>query len=189
MNHSEPTHHVRSGRMALRCLTLCLLQAFAPKAVHSLVQTGAPTSEPYLPTVGAPQLRFQQVLPPPDLVARPAAGAPPVPPLTPTETAVALANADAVQTVIDHPPPSVLPPTAPESTTAVVAVPERPAPPAILPDDSRRTLRPEDFLPFFQLPGTARTPADITVLVPGAAAAPAPAPLPPSSATYTQTSK
>ena len=46
----------------------------------------------------------------------------------------------------------------------------------ILPDDLRQPTRPEDFLPYFQLPGPGVNPG-----------VPAPAPLPPSSATYTQT--
>jgi hypothetical protein len=45
-----------------------------------------------------------------------------------------------------------------------------------LPDDLRQPTRPEDFLPYFQLPGPGVNPG-----------VPAPAPLPPSSATYTQT--
>jgi hypothetical protein len=58
-----------------------------------------------------------------------------------------------------------------------------------LPDDTRPTIRPEDFLPYFQIPGSARHPADVTLLVPVPSAAPAPASLTPSSATYTQSPK
>jgi hypothetical protein len=59
----------------------------------------------------------------------------------------------------------------------------------MIPDDARPTIRAEDFLPYFQIPGSAQQPSDVTLLVPAARSAPAPAAIPPSSATYTQTPK
>jgi len=138
---------------------------------------------PYLPIVGAPPLRFQEVTPPADLVTRPAAAAPPVPALSLTESSVALANAAAAHS-------AAMATRAPEETPAATVKPESkvteaPAAPAkgapaILPDDARPQVHPEDFLPYFQIPGATRQPGDVTPV------APAPAPLPPSSATYTQ---
>ncbi|WP_415908155.1 hypothetical protein [Oleiharenicola sp. Vm1] len=60
-------------------------------------------------------------------------------------------------------------------------------PPAtILPDDTRPKVRAEDFLPFFQFPGSAPANGDVTVVAPVPNAAPGAAPLPASSATYRQ---
>ncbi len=146
---------------------------------------------PYLAFVGAPALRFQKATPPPDVVPRPPAGAPPVPPLTPTESAVALANAAAAQSAKAGMRP-------PDETRAIDTKPEpKPAPPpgskppaAILPDDTRPAVRPEDFLPYFQVPGAAKTAGEVNVIMPANAfTTPPSAPIPPSSATYTQSPK
>jgi hypothetical protein len=60
-------------------------------------------------------------------------------------------------------------------------------PAAILPDDVRPAVRPEDFLPFFQFPAPGGT-GNVRVIVPVAPTAPsAPGTQPPSSATYIQT--
>ena len=147
---------------------------------------------PYLTFVGAPPLRFQRVTPPPDVVTRPAAGAPPVPALTPTELSVALANAaaarsttTAAQTRDDAPASeSKLDPKSPVPARA------KAAPSAIIPDDTRPPVRPEDFLPYFQIPGSAKQASEVNVIVPvSTRTTAAPAPLPPSSATYTQSPK
>jgi hypothetical protein len=59
-------------------------------------------------------------------------------------------------------------------------------PPPILPDDTRPKVRAEDFLPFFQFPGSASANGDVTVVAPVPSSAPTAAPLPASSATYRQ---
>ncbi|MBI5766247.1 MAG: hypothetical protein HZA93_00510 [Verrucomicrobia bacterium] len=198
MNHREPPQLSVGARRALRCLSLLLLSTLAPKTAHSLPRSrplpgragepARPASVPYLVALGAPPLRFQRPAPPPDLVTHPAAAAPPVPALTPTESTVAQANAAAAQS-------AGIPPTA-TNEPAAGAKPKGTPPPAkaapprsILPDDTRPTVKPEDFLPFFQIPGTAKAPGDVSVIVPTALQAPAAAPVPPSSATYTQTPK
>ena len=196
MNLREPPHLSVRRYRALRCLSLLLLTALGPKAVHSLprsrsisdLPTGVPRPDdtPYLLTLGAPPLRFQQAPPPPDLVTRPPAGAPPVPALTPTEVTVAQANAAAAQPNLAT---ARLEPTVAKFKPAGKAVPAKPIPPSILPDDTRPAVHAEDFLPFFQIPGTARSAGDVNVIVPASLDAPATAPLPPSSATYTQTLK
>ncbi|MDP3072432.1 MAG: hypothetical protein Q8N18_19220 [Opitutaceae bacterium] len=60
-------------------------------------------------------------------------------------------------------------------------------PAQIIPDDLRPTIQAEDFIPFFQLPGSSRGRGDVNVLVPAPRSVPAPPPLPESSATYRQT--
>ena len=198
MNHREPPLLPAGARRALRYLSLLLLPALAPKSAHSLPHSrpvpGAPANlggdepAPYLPLLGALPLRFQSAPPPPDLTTRPAAAAPPVPAPSPTESSVAQANAAAVQPaaatkrVADETPLADLKPRE-------TPPPAKPVPPPILPDDARQAIRPEDFLPYFQIPGSAKQPGDVNVIVPAALAAPAPAPLPPSSVIYTQTPK
>ncbi len=196
MNHREPPHLSAGTRRALHCLSLLLLPALAPDGAHALPRSEMPVTgsdrstdpKPYLPATGAPPLRFQEAAPPPDLVTRPAAAAPPTPALTPTESSVAQANAAAARSTAVSEAPAVTPASAASETPAAKSTPPTTkGPTAILPDNARPSVRPEDFLPYFQIPGSAQTPADVTLLVPAAKAPPAPAPLPPSSATYRQT--
>lgn len=201
MNHRETTHRPKAVRRALQCLAL-LLPAVAPEtlraAVRVRVELGVPAerssteSSGYLPTLGAPPLRFA-ALPPPDLVSRPAAAAPPRPAMTMTESSVAMANAAAAQSAALNGATQATTP-APEAggeQAAPSPSAEKPAPSAILPDELRPQVRPEDFLPFFQIPGSATQPGDVTLVVPvpRKASAPASETLPQSSATYTQTQK
>jgi hypothetical protein len=197
MNHREPPHLSAATRRALHCLSLLLLPAMAPEGVHALPRSTPPGAgadrrtdpKPYLPAMGAPPLRFQEATPPPDLVTRPAAAAPPTPALTLTETSVAQANAAATRsaTVNETPVASAAQPQAGHEESTVKRPAPAKTPASILPDNVRPAVRPEDFLPYFQIPGSAQTPADVTLLVPAPKAPPAPAPLPPSSASYRQT--
>jgi hypothetical protein len=197
MNHREPPHQSAAARRALRWVSLFLLPALTPEGTDALAPArsghGGPGLHgaelpPYLPVLGAISLRFDEPAPPPDLVTRPAAAAPPMPALTPTESSVAIANAAAAQPApvarrAAESTPTDLPPPAKESAAAAPAK----TPPAILPDDSRPAVRPEDFLPYFEIPGSAKRPGDVSIIAPLAPSAPAPGTLPPSSATYTQT--
>ncbi len=192
MNHREPPHLPVGVRRALRCLSLLLVPAMALDEGHAgirLLSSLRPNAEPapYLPLLGSPTLRVEEVLPPPDLVTRPAAAAPPVPALTPTESSVAVANADAARSAAVAPERSASVESKPITPVLPPLPPPRTTPPPILPDDIRPIVRPEDFLPYFQIPGSAKQAGDVTILTPGVPNAPAPAPLPPSSATYTQT--
>lgn len=191
MNHREPPHLPAGVRRALRCLSLLLVPALTLDeglAGPRLRSTIRPHSDsiPYLPVLGSPQMRIEEAPPPPDLVTRPAAAAPPVPALSPAETTVAVSNADAAM-----PSPAV--PEIPgldSKSSPAATLPSAPAgktPPPILPDSTRPVIHPEDFIPYFQIPGTAKQLSDVTILAPAGQSAPAPAPLPPSSATYTQT--
>lgn len=148
-----------------------------------------PTPTPYLAVVGAPPLRFAEPAPPPDLTTRPPAAAPPRPALTPTEETVAAENITAAKSVAEGAPattpPTPLAETAPTAADTPLPAPTK-VPPAILPDDNRPPVRAEDFLPFFQIPGSSRRASDVMLVAPVPPGAPTPAPLPPSSATYNQ---
>ncbi len=202
MNHREPPHLPAAARRALHCLSLLLLPALAPKGADALPQArpgreGAPPQAPkpvsYLSVVGAPPLRFEEALPPPDLTTRPAAAAPPQPALTATENSVAAENSAAARSIVASTPatPTLTAGSATETKPAAKEEPVAAKPPAaILPDDARPVVKPEDFLPFFQIPGSAAKPGDVTLVAPVSATAPAPAAsIPPSSATYTQSPK
>jgi hypothetical protein len=200
MNHREPPHLPVGVRRALHCLALVVLPALAPDGVQALPRTRpvgsgpelrSAGSAPYLPTAGALPLRFEEAAPPPDLVTKPPAAAPPVPALSPAETSVALANAAAAQPAapLPEPTPAAVAPASAKPADSPAAQPSTPikTPPPILPDSARPSVRPEDFLPYFQIPGSATKTPDVTLLVPVPPGAPVPAStLPPSSATYTQ---
>lgn len=203
MNHREPPHApARIGRAGL-APALSILLVMMPFGVHAqprrpllgafVGRTAEPI--PYLVAAGAPPLRF---------------AAPPLPPEPAPSAAPAVTAASATSEQASGKKPDILSPemtetvapakpspTLPASATNETPSNENPenatAPgksvPPILPDDVRPAVRPEDFLPYFQVPGSARRPATLNVAVPVPPTPPAPAPLPPSSATYTQTPK
>lgn len=192
MNHREPTPLPAIARRALRRLLLVIITALAPQAAHSrpwaTLRTGQPgqrsgaDSSPYLPTLGAPPLRFLAQALPENLPARPA-DAPASPGPRATSVRPAIANVAEPAPVVPLPADDAA--DAPPDPAAPPTVKSPPA--AILPDDTQPAIRPEDFLPYFQIPGSARGPGGVKVIVPALPNAPAPASLPPSSATYTQT--
>jgi hypothetical protein len=166
------------------CLALPLLSALAPTQVDALPQTavsGWDTANGqrmgYLPVLGAPPLRFESP-PPRTKPAAPVVASATVPPPAPEDSAPTVTPDSA----------AAEPPATTDSMNPPAAAPAR-TPPAMIPDDARPAIRAEDFLPYFQIPGSATQPSDVTLLVPAARSAPAPAPIPPSSATYTQTPK
>jgi hypothetical protein len=187
----------------LHCLILLLLPAADPKNLRALPQPhsgsgqpaapGEPAPLPYLPVLGAPALRFQLAPLLPDLSTRPASGAPPLPALSPIETTVAQANLVAAHSTAPATPsaPQATGASADNAKAAPVPAPAGPAkaPAPIIPDESRPSVRPEDFLPYFEIPGAGQRPGTVNVIMPGPRGAPAPGALPPSSATYTQTQK
>ena len=175
------------ARRALHCLSLLLLPALVPSSMPAVgrqrtsLGVAADCQEgeqsPYLPLVGPPPLRFQDVSPPPDLSAKPAAAAPPQPHLTQAESTVKMANSAASSVVPAAKPPEA---NAKEATSESAETPKDP-PVTILPDTVRPQVQAEDFLPFFLIPGnTAKSDGQVP-------AAPRPGQLPPSSATYIQT--
>lgn len=191
MNLREPTHPPTAAGRTLRYFSLLSLLTLAPISVMAMPRiptaAGGKAPAPYLPILGAPQLRFQEAAPPPDLVARPPAAAPPQPALTNAENSVAIDNATATRSVTTPETGVEAAPLDPKSAAAPNNSGKTVAP--ILPDEARPQVRPEDFLPYFQIPGSARQSGDVTLFVPAPFSAPTGAPLPPSSATYTQTPK
>lgn len=136
--------------------------------------------------MGAPSLRFQEAAPPPDLATRPPAAAPPTPPSLPPDSDAA-AKARAAQAAANGTSRETSAvPSGVEAPLPDNAAPARKSPAPILQDDARPIIHPEDFLPYFQIPGSARQP-DVTVIVPLPKPASAPSAQPSSSATYTQT--
>lgn len=203
MTYRDSPHPPVRVRLALRCLALLVVPALAPHGGHALTRSRPPGSGPelrhadpipYLTILGGPPLRFQEATPPPDLTVRPAASAPPIPASSEAEGAIAIANVAAIQPA---PPPAATmdDPAAPTaaaagapSTTPPPTAPVK-TPPAILPDNVRQTVRPEDFLPYFQIPGAARQNPNVTVIAPATGTLEAPAAavtIPPSSASYNQ---
>lgn len=190
MNHREPPQPAAGVRKATLCLALLTLTVLAPTgALASARKTTPPKADPnsYLAAIAAPALRFQ---------------APPPPRAEITRLALAFPSSGKPTFI-----PSALPRTSdvtgrPATATVAVAkegaakVEEEKAPPPpmlernpalIIPDELRPQVHAEDFIPFFQLPGSSRGRGDVNVVVPAPRSVPAPPPLPPSSATYRQT--
>lgn len=197
MNQREPTSAPVGAGQALPCLALLLLFLLVVARAWSrpiFPQASALAQhKPYLVALGSPPLRFQEPAPPPDLTTRLAAGAPPQPSADSASSESAPpANPAASGSQPNSTTPSA-PPTASslaiDSASTTLTTDEAPVPARtplpILPDELRPQARPEDFLPFFQIP--VSRPGDVNVVVPVPRAPAAPAALPPSSATYTQT--
>jgi hypothetical protein len=142
-----------------------------------------PTLPTYLAVVGAPALRFEEAPTPPDVLP----GRSAVASSQHAQSSVAIENSAAAQSITA----AVTEPEPPPVETRPAKDPSVKTPPAILPDDARPTIRPEDFLPFFQIPGSATKPGDVTLLMPASTMTPPAqsAPIPSSSATYTQSPK
>ena len=190
MNFRQPPSPKGGLHRYFRMLSLLLLQhALAPSSsidahARSRLPANPPDtpltdleSRPYLRIAGMLPLRIKAVQPPPDLVSKPAAGAPPQP-LTREDSLSTPGNPtiEPVNTTSDTIPAH--PVSAPRPATSG----KQPLP--ILPDDTHPTTRPEDFLPFFQFPGANH---DMTIVVPATIIRPPePGQLPPSSATYQQ---
>ncbi len=201
MNQREPTTAPKGAGQALPCLALLLLPLLMAQRAWSRpvrpVGNVGHESAPYLSSIGAPLLRFADATPPPDVVGRPAAGAPPHPESVEdiSEPAASAASAKKKMVVSTSIAPANVmiesttdagPETAkkPVAGNGEAPVPETHAPAPILQDELHPQARPEDFLPFFQIPSAH--PGDTTNTVPVPRT---PAPLPQSSATYTQTPK
>jgi hypothetical protein len=193
MNFQLTTTRQGGLRRIVRMLSILLVQhALAPGITEANMRSRLPGNRdgfpatkgdplPYLRITGALALRFSPPPPPPpDLTTKPAASAPPFP----VEVAPAAIAPSTAPTPIS---PADSAPKAPDAT----ATPNNPSTPVvshppveILPDDTRPTTRPEDFLPFFQFPSGN---SDPTVVAPSTPPPPSiPGQLPPSSATYQQ---
>lgn len=190
MNHREPPQLPAGLCKAIKCLSLALLQVMATDDATALPRTRPPGSGPeqphagaipYLATVGPRALRFQTPAPPP--AVRDVADALPADPTPAEDTNVVVSN-EATRAAVESSGS-----TTADSSIAAGNVPTGPAKSSepILRDHITPTVRAEDFLPYFQIPGSAQNSSDVTLLVPVAPAAPAPAAIPSSSATYRQT--
>jgi hypothetical protein len=171
-------------------LILVLMHLLSVATAYAAQQTlgiAQPVSRPYLASMGAPALRFQDAPPAPPPMVKPIASGPPVAASAPAEAEVNLANDQAAASTPPMPLPS-------EPKPSPASEPEKPEPPAasppkvlpILPDDTRRKVQSQDFLPLFRLPGPGGATEDVTIIVPGVPTPPVPGTLPPSSATYRQ---
>lgn len=170
-------------------LILALLHLTVIATAQAAQQTLAiprPISRPYLVSLRAPALRFQEMIPVPPILLKPIASGPPVAASAPEVAEVNLANNLAAAST---PPLTMEPaPPAPVAATPTTSPNPSPAAPAakpqpILPDDTRRKLQSQDFLPLFRFPGATGPTEDATPAVPPP---PAPGVLPASSATYRQ---
>jgi hypothetical protein len=188
------TSHLRGGTTAVLCRVIFALlhltmvaTAYAAQQTLGIKQV---ITRPYLATMGPPSMRFQDPAPVPPPVVKPIASGPPVAASAPEEAEVSLANDQAAAST----PPMPLPHSA---ATAGLGSPEEPSNPEsakpeptgpkalpILPDDTRRKVQSQDFLPLFRLPGSGGPVEETSVILPGVPTPPAPGTLPPSSATY-----
>lgn len=181
MNQSAQPPRAAGARWAGVRLALSLLPAVAISGQSVAPEpTSHSITRPYLAAVGAPALRFGEAIPPPDLSVRPAAGAPP-----PSIEEHSAPLIDPVRGDVTTVPPTSLAAEALPTAETNKSAPAKP-PTAILPDDTRPKVRAEDFLPFFQFPGSASANGDVTVVAPVPSSASTAAPLPASSATYRQ---
>ncbi|MEO7414607.1 MAG: hypothetical protein ABIZ81_14755 [Opitutaceae bacterium] len=194
MNHHQRLLPPGVNR-AFRYISLLLLAlissretAAMPRLLRLKSDPAKMTSSGYLPAVGAPALRFQEApavlapmhstpLPQTASLSRPGSlENPPEVPSTLTALEVASITPQEIPTVE----------AATEKTSLQKARPAQ----QIIRDDTHPSVRPEDFLPFFQFPGSAVAPTgNLNVIVPVPRDAPSSAPLAPSSANYTQTPK
>jgi hypothetical protein len=187
MNHREPLPAPGGAGQVWHVVVLLLLPAMAAAPAGSeayFPMEALPVRRPsYLAIVGPPPLRFQEALPPPDPAIARLSGPPPPPAVPADERAsssekVSAITAPPLSPAANPSTPAPSPASPPASAQPPPVTP--PAAPSILPDEMRTNTRPEDFLPFFQLPGAAPQTGDAT------ASAPTPGKLPPSAATYTQ---
>ena len=177
-----------SGRtpVALCHVILALLHLFmvaTAYAAHQTLGLPPPVTKAYLTAMTSPALRFREAVSTAPLQRKPVATGSPVAASAPELAEVALANDHAAAST---PPMPVAPTEAPATETAATAKTE-PAAKAqpILPDDTRRKVQSQDFLPLFRFPGAPGSNGDVIVPV-GVPTPPAPGTLPPSSATYRQ---
>jgi hypothetical protein len=143
-----------------------------------------PASKPYLSAMNSPVLRFREAASTAPLQRKPVATGSPVAASAPELAEVALANDHAAAST----PPMPIPPAGTPAGETPAAQPEAtPAPKAqpILPDDTRRKVQSQDFLPLFRFPGAAGSNEDVVVPA-SVPTPPAPGTLPQSSATYRQ---
>lgn len=190
MPHRFPSSRTRGGIPVALChmiLALLHLSMVATAyAAHQALGLAAPTqtTKPYLTAMNSPALRFREAVSTAPLQRKPVATGSPVAASAPEVAEVALANDHAAAST---PPIPVQPATTPATETPATKPEPAPASKAqpILPDDTRRKVQSQDFLPLFRFPGAPGSNEDVVVPV-SLPTPPAPGTLPPSSATYRQ---
>ena len=162
-------------RHVLRGLVCTLVLGWAGKSAAARLKSPrtVPPEQPttYLLVTGPLPLRFQPAPPAPEATARPAGSGPPFPVAKPAEPAIAPPPATTLSEATPAPADVILPPVTPAKTDS----------PPIIPDDTRRRVQAEDFLPFFQFPGSPDAPSVQLVVPPNP-----PHHATPSTATYRQ---
>jgi len=206
MNSREPSRTRLRVRPSPRYLALLLLPVLAPEFA-SAAPRPRPSAGLTVRFFSEPPIAYLRHIDPVPLRVRPA----PLPPAPWSKTMSTLPgevvdSAEIEPVVAEAPATSFFgqptpgsgfiaeptlhaPATSPESLTRKPEPGAEPTvrPPApILIDDLRPTVRPEDFLPFFLLPGTHSGDTATTIVVPVPRQAPAPGTQPPSSATFTR---
>lgn len=186
MPYRYPSSRPRGWTPVALCrVVLALLHLSMVATAHAAQQTLAipqRAAQPYLATMNSPGLRYRATASTAPLVRKPIATGSPVAASAPEVAEVALANDHAAAST---PPIPVTQPDPAKSEAAPVK-PSETAPLSksqpILPDDTRRKVQSQDFLPMFRFPGSETLSEDVSsVPVP-----PTPGTLPPSSATYRQ---
>jgi hypothetical protein len=191
MNQKKPPQLAVDTCRALQFAALLLLPAYAPTHSKATGPRGLSESTPYLVALGAAPLRFQEEAPLPNFSKRLPAEASPSPSDAVSGSDQSLVGSNSTAATPDR-PDVILPaqPPASERNGGTAPFPANnppPPPPAIIPDDTRPAVRPEDFLPFFQLPGFGPRSSGVRVILPVPMNAPSAATPPPvSSATYNQ---
>jgi hypothetical protein len=191
----SPTTLLRFAAKLSRCLSLALLPALASEAnaishpqrkptVRSAQLSGikATGGMPYLAALGPLPLRFAR--PGPEPLEEPPV--PPEPKVIPLPAEDAPVEEPAEKAPEEAPAVQVPPVEKPTQPASFFSEPSaQPALP-ILPDDTKRELRPEDVLPFFRYPNASPASGEngVQVVVPLTPAQPQSNPLLPSSATY-----
>lgn len=174
---------VRAGLVALHLSLMGTVQAAERSPTVAVAN-----SRPYLATHGSTALRFIEEYPVKPLVRKPVASGPPVAASAPEIADVALANDQAAAST----PPMPLPEPGATPGGEPIADLAKPTPDSttkvhpILPDDTRRQVQAQDFLPLFRLPASGSL-RDADVIMPASSlVAPTVGTQPASSATYRQ---
>jgi hypothetical protein len=190
MNHRQPPLTLGWARRALDrrvFLILAMVPGISLAGVHGHPALSdcpcpyEPVVEPYLTHVGAPALRFQPQIQvavlhdsPTSALAKNLGSHPPEMDIIP-DPSLQTANLDKSADVSSG-----------EAKPDPLANPKGRSSAPILPDDARPTVRPEDFLPFFQYPGSGSKSGAVIITNPVSLTPAVPGTLPPSSATYIQ---
>lgn len=203
MNHREPSRTRFRVRPSSRLLALLLLPVLVPELAEATPRprpsTGLPVRvqpedpEPYLRHVEPVPLRFRPA--PAPLAPWPETLTSADESAAPNSVTTDPVTTDVVASVQHSAPAGYTegnPTEVVHSDVVAAAEPISNSPPdtpvrtpaPILVDELRPTVRPEDFLPFFILPGTQGQEGGPAVIVPIPRQPSSPAPLPPSSATY-----